>query len=190
MSKEPQVEKSSMSKVGKLRNCGRRGVSGTEGQSSTCRIKRWCPAKMVPSVSTTERERTGEAERERAFLWAGRGSLPNRLISIPPPCLCSSRPFFFGPSCLELREGEIEGCIQSSTSNASHAPPSDPAPFVTVLAEAARCIPTLAKRTMGKKRRRKEKEGVRHQSVHQSHWVSLKQLVSVTTWEGSGTYRS
>lgn len=35
-----QLVKSSMSKVGELRNYRGRGVSGTERQSSTCRMKR------------------------------------------------------------------------------------------------------------------------------------------------------
>lgn len=86
-----------MSRVGKLRNYSTRTVSGTERQSSTCRMKRWCPAKMVPSVGTAQRERLRERERERAFLWAGRGSLPNRLISIRPPCLRSSLPLTPSP---------------------------------------------------------------------------------------------
>lgn len=97
-------------------------VSDAEQQPSAYRIKRLCPAKMVPSVSATEAERTGEAERKRAFHRAGRGLLSQKAcssFSSVPPLLHSPLPT---PPCLELREGEIEGRIQSSTSNALHAP--------------------------------------------------------------------
>lgn len=39
---------------------------------------------------------------------------------------------------------KLRAVFSYQTSNASLAPPPDPAPFVTVLAEAARCIPKLS----------------------------------------------
>lgn len=174
-----------MSRVGMLKDNNGWPVFGTELPSSTGKIKRWCPAKMVPSVGTAQREKPGKTERERAFLQAGRGSLPNRLISISPPCLRSSRPLFSSPSCLELREGEIEGCIQSSTSNTLHAPPSDPAPFCHGIGGSSSLHPRAGNASHGKKRWSKKKEGLKHQSVHQTHWVSSKQLTSAATWEFS-----
>lgn len=74
-----------MLNVGKLGNY----KSLWQWQSWTCTMKRWCPAKMVPSVSAAEGERMGGAERKGAFLQAGRGLLPNRLISISAPSLSS-----------------------------------------------------------------------------------------------------
>lgn len=61
---------------------------------------------------------------------------------------------------------KLRAAFSHQTSNASHAQPSDPDTFVTALAEAARCIPKLAKRVMGK--RDAERRG--HQSVHHTYW--------------------
>lgn len=102
-----------------------------------------------------------------------------------------ARPLFPSPRCLELREGEIEGRIQSSTSNASHAPPSDPAPFVTALAEAAHLHPKAwQSESWEKEMQKRERRGETSKCPPHTHWVSLKKLVNASTWEGSGSYRS
>lgn len=51
-------------------------VSDAEQQPSAYRIKRLCPAKMVPSVSAGEAERTGEAERKKGFSSSWQGFAP------------------------------------------------------------------------------------------------------------------
>lgn len=65
-------------------------VSDAEQQPSAYRIKRLCPAKMVPSVSATEAERTGEAERKKElFIELAGVCCPKRLVPPSPPCLRS-----------------------------------------------------------------------------------------------------
>ena len=144
----------------KLRNCSGRGVFGTERQSSTCRMKRWCPAKMVPSVCRWKRKNGRRRKRKGLFFVAGRGSLPNRLISISPPCLRSSRPLFPSLRCLELREGEIEDLHSVINIKRLACPALWPCPFCHGVGGSGPCyIPMLAKRAMGKRDAEKRKTG-------------------------------
>lgn len=61
-------------------------------------------------------------EKKELFIELAGACSPKRLVPPSPPCLHSSTPLFPTPPCLELREGEIVGRIQSSTSNVLHAP--------------------------------------------------------------------
>lgn len=125
---------------------------------------------MVPSVSIAEGERMGGAERKGAFLQAGRGLLPKRLISISAPSLSSP----LSPLSQYLLSGAERERVTlraafSHQHQTSHMPhPLDPAPFVMALAKAVYSIPKLAKGTMGK-RCRTAKEGMGRRCSHVHH---------------------
>lgn len=134
---------------------------------------------MVPSVSAAEREGTGEREAERGF--------SSSLAGVRSPIQAysySSRPPVSQSPLLGTNRGYNRRLHSVINIKRLARPALCPGPrWCTALAEAAHCIPALAEGAMGKPKRCK-KEGLRHQSVHLSHWLSVKLLVA--PWEGSG----